>query len=493
MSKLSANHRVLQAGGALLVILVLAGLFAWRPLADFGARTLLELLGADQIRLAVAHASPWRVELRDVAFRVRTRTYAAGGVVFERAHWWTPSLGAVRIVDARLTLNIDGSDTNPWEWASYRNGITRVHPLNLPLEAIAANGELIVQAAGVPDKAIAVKLTGQRVGPELWSGRLHAAGDGVEVTTDLTVDPATNAMGCKLAEFALDVEAWQEFLQRLVLLPGGAARLAGRLTGRAEGRLQGKKLSVGGTLRLRRGRYQNGARPVAAEGIEFDLELVESDKFRAKPGALRVAELRTGRLVVRDIAAGFLLENAGRITVSGATLSALGGRGSVEPFSYSFAQRGELDLVVLVEKLDLPEVLALAPDVRAKAAGRLDGRLPLRIDEGGARLGQGWLALTPGIPAELEFTSPGLLTAGKGTDTPGYMVLQKVEAGLVLVKLDKLRVDLHLPDAPRGCSAQLHLAGRTAGTDEAVVAFDVSVNGPVERLVDVGFDSHGGR
>ena len=492
LTNLTPNQRRHRAiGAALLGVLLLAGFFARVPLAGVGARQLLELLGADEIRLTVTHASPWRVELHDVEFRVRTQAYAAGGVAFERAHWWTPSLGTVRITEARVTVNIDGSDKNPWEWGSYRPGGTRVQPLNLPLEEIFADGQLLVQAGGLPDKPIVVHLSGQRTNPKLWSAQFRAGGDGVKATGEVTVAPATNAVGFKLTEFSLDVAAWHEFLQRLVLLPGGSARLAGQVTGRGEGRIAGKQLVVGGTLQLRDGRYQNGTRPVAAEGVEFDLELVESDKFRTKPGILRVGELRTGRLTVRDIAAEFQLENAGRIAVSHAVLAALGGRGSVEPFKYSFDQRGELDVTVLVERLGIAEVLALAPGVTARATGRVDGRLPLRIDEGGVRLGAGWLALTPGIPAELTFTSSGLLTKGKATDTPGYAVLKRVEAGMLPLKLVELRLDLHPPEAQRACSAILHAAGEPVGAEAVPVAFDFNVYGPVEKLVDVGIDSRG--
>jgi Dicarboxylate transport len=486
----SGKGRRLAIGGGLFATLLLAGFFARGPLVRMGARALLGLVGAAEIRLEVTHASPWRVVLENVDFRVRTQAYAAGRVVIERAHWWMPSLGVVRLERVRVAVNIDGSDTNPWTWSTYQNGTVTVQPVNLPVEEISLDGQLLLQASALPEHALTVKLAAQRAGRKGWAGRLQAGGSGLEVRAEGSLDPATLELKFKLTEFSLDVEPWQDFLQRLVVLPGGTAELAGQVTGQAGGRLAGKKLLLGGALRLREGRFKNKARAVSAEGVEFDLELMELDKFQSKPGTLRVRELSTGRLVMREVDAGFAFENAGKIAVSRATLKTLGGRVSVEPFKYFLSQRGQLDLVVLVDGLNLEEVLALTSNLPAKATGRVDGRLPLHLEEGGVRLGTGWLALTPGVATEIQFTAPGLLTDGMAANTPSYAVLKKIESGLLRLNVSELRLEIRPPDAPPGRSAQLHLAGEPADPGvKAPVTLDLNVNGPVEKLINLGLDS----
>ncbi len=487
---LDKRPRFAAVAAALLGVVLLGAFFARVPLVRWGVRTLLERAGGDEIRFEVAHVSPWRVELRDVGFRMRTKFHSVGTVEIVREHWWTPSLGTLRIGDARVPVNIDGSDIDPWAPASSRGRVTNVGPLNLPLREIILDGQLLVQAAGMADQPVTIRLALRQTGSKLWAGDLQANGAGLVLKGEIHADPATSNVGFKVTEFDFDVAPWQDRLQRIVLLPGGSAQLGGRVTGRAAGRLEGKRLVLGGTLQLRDGRYENRARAVAAEGVEFDLEVVESAQFQTKLGSLRIRELRTGKLVISDVDAGFAFESAQRIAVSRATLTTLGGQVSVEPFSYSLEQRSRLDLVVLVNGLSVEQVLALTQDLPAKASGRVNGRLPLRIDEAGVRLSTGWLALTPGVAAQVQFTAPGLLTGGMATSAPAYPILKKLETGLLQLDVTELRLDIRPPNAPSGRSAQLRLVGRPTDPEvKAPVTLDLNVNGPLERLINMGLDS----
>src|SRR5258708_7319341 len=80
------------------------------------------LAGASEIKFTITEASPWRVVVEDIGFSVRTQGFAAKRVTFTRAHWWTPSLGTVRVEQARVPITVDGSDTNPFTWSTYQNG-----------------------------------------------------------------------------------------------------------------------------------------------------------------------------------------------------------------------------------------------------------------------------------------------------------------------------------------------------------------------------------
>lgn len=473
-----------------LVFVAVAGLlFARLTLTGLAVGSLLRLGGASEVTFRVAAASPWRVVVENLGFKVKTQLFAAHRVTFSRVHWWTPSLGSVQVEEARVPLTIDGSDTNPQEWPTYQNGTAAVAPTSLPLEEISVDGQLIIRAAALPDQALAVNFEARPAAGGKWSGQLAANGPGLGMKGEGSFDPAKHELAFQVPELSLDLKLWQGFIQRLVLLPGGAWEIEGRLTGSATGRLVGKDLVAGGKVQLREGRVRYAQKAITAEGIEADLEFTDLDKFVTKPGTVRVRELRTGQLALQDIRGEFAFASANQIVVSAASLKALGGSVAAEPFTYFLSQR-ELSAVLLVDGVSVEEVLALTQDLPAKAVGRVNGRLPVRIDGSGLRLGTGWLALKPGVYAELQLDAGGLLTNGVAPGSASYSVLKKIESGLLKLKLGELRLDIRPPNAPAGRSAQLHLSGEPVDPEvKAPVVLDLNVNGPIEKLINLSMDS----
>ncbi len=484
------NKRRLGFGFLGLALGLLALLLGARlTLTGLAVNTLLQRAGAAEIKFNVIRASPWRVDLENIEFQVRAQTFAARRASMVRAHWWTPSLGTVRVEQARVPLNIDGSDTNPSAWSTYKPGAAAAPSLSLPAEEISIDGQLLIQAAALPEQALVVKIEARLTAGNRWQGSMHADGPGLKLRSEGLFTPAKSELGFKLTELTLDLQPWQNFLQRVVLLPGGALEMAGRISATAEGSYQGKALLAAGTVHLREGRVKNELRGVSAEGVEADLEFVDFSKFLSKPGSLRVRELRTGQLVARALDAEFAFEGATQIAVSRATLQTLGGRLTAEPFKY-FTNLREVAAVLLVEGIKVEEVMALTRDLPANASGRVDGRLPVRIDGSGLRLGTGWLALMPGVSAQIQFNATGLLTGGINASSPTYAVLKKIEAGLLKLKITEMRLEIRPPDAPPGRSAQLHLKGEPVDPDvKAPVTLDLNVNGPIEKLLNLGLDS----
>jgi Dicarboxylate transport len=437
----------------------------------------------------VAQASPWYVVFDGVAGQVRTQAFTARRVSVTRAHWWTPSLGAIRVEQAWLPVTIDGSDTNPWAWATYKNGTAAISPVRIPADKISLDGQLVVRAAALPEQALTVKIEAHLTPKKTWEGRATAEGPGIGLKADARFDPATKELAFNLPEMAVDLKPWQGFLQRLVLMPGGAMELAGQLTGSAQGTWSGHTLRAGGRVQLRDGRLANPARGITAEGVEVDLKFRDFDKFETEPGALRVRTVQVGQLGLSDIDAEFAFADPNKIVVSRATLKTLGGSVAAEPFRY-FLNLRELDVVVLVDNISMAEVMALTRDLPAQASGRVDGRLPIHLDAGGLRLGTGWLALKPGVTAQIQFQAAGLLTRGVAKGSPSYSVLNKIESGLLKLRVGELRLDIRPPNVPAGRSAHLHVVGEPVDPDvKAPVTLDLNVNGPLEQLLNLGLDS----
>ncbi len=484
---LNIRRLLLPAAGLLLVAVAVLLVFRL-TMAGMMVNLLLKSSGASQVSFKIVQAAPWRVVVEDLNFQVRTQSFAARRVTVDRRNWWRLSLGSVRVEQAMVPVTIDGSDTNPWSWASYQNG-GPVQPWLAPVDDLAVDGRLVVKAAALPDQTVGIKFAARQTGKKAWEGFVQADGPGLSVRGEGSYDLGKDDLVFKVPDAELDLKKWQNFVRRLVLLPGGAWEIEGQFTGQGEGRLVGKKLTTSGSLQLRKGRASNAALAVVAEGIEASLEFTDLAQFVTKPGTLHIRELRTGQLTLREVDAGLALGGPDKIIVHRASFQALGGTVAVEPCNYFPSQR-ELETVVLVDGINIEEVMALTQDLPARATGRVNGRFPLRIDGSGLRLGTGWLQLKPGVYAEMQFKASGLLTRGAPASSPGYAVLKKIEAGLLKLKITEMRLDIRPPNAPPGRSAQLHIAGEPVDPDvKAPVVLDLNVNGPLEKLINLGLDS----
>ena len=464
---LPLNKRRLFLGAGAIALLSLALVLLGRMwLAGWVLGALLHLGGASQIKLTVTEATPWRVVVDGLGFQVRSQVFAAQRVTIARRHWWTPSLGAVHIEQARVPLTIDGSDTNPWAWSTYQNGRAKVQPWQVPLEELVVEGRLVVQAAALPAREVPGKITARLERGQTWQFSVEAKGPGLSLQGEGRYDVARDVLAFQVTAAALDLQTWGGFARRLVFLPGGPWELAGKFTGSAAGRLAGKKLTTSGTVRWHEGQVTKmTGLSVHASGIEGELEFSDLAQLITQPGRLRLREVRAGQLILRNVEATLALAGAHKVAVSRASFQALGGTLTIEPFTY-FPGLREVEAVVQVDGIDLGEIMALTPDLPVQVSGRMSGHLPVRIDESGLRFGTGWLELTPGLPARLA------LTTGATRE----------------LRLTELRLDIRPPNAPPGCSARLHLAGTPVDSiGGAPVRLDLNVSGPLERFLH--FDS----
>jgi hypothetical protein len=473
-----------MVGGGVLVLL-LAAVAARQFLTGLAFGAALRRAGATEVRFHVAEVSLWRVALEDVGFLLKWQQFAAGRVALDRAHWWMPSLGTLRVEDVRVPVKLQGSDPRPPPVSGGKAG----GAVRLPFEQISIEGQVVVQAAGFPDQALLLKIEAHPTAQGPWQGNAQLSAPGLGLKGEGRYDLGNGELAFKVPDATLDLKLWQGFVRQLLSVPAGDWEVEGKLSGHAEGRLTGNKLVATGGVRLSEGHAAMTAKAVVAEGIEADLEFSDLAVLIAKPGTLRIRELRAGQLTLRELGADFSLAGADHVTVSRASLQALGGSMSAEPFVY-VPSRSELDAVLRVDGISIEEVLALTKDLPAKATGRVNGRVPVLIGSEGLRFGTGWLELKPGVQAEIQFGATGLLTSGTSPNSPSYAVLQKVESGLLRLAISELRLDIRPANAPDGRSAQLHLKGAPVDPQvKAPVILDLNVNGPLEKLINMGLDS----
>ena len=469
------------------LLLGLLGMYLLRgPLTHAAVTAGLQQAGAADILLEVVHSTPWSVQLDNLAFKIKAQSYAAGRVTMERTHWWQPTLGVVRIEGARVPVTIDGSAANPFALASDSGEEPAAGgSMKVPIEKISIDGQLIVRTSG-HEQPLELKFAAEPGENNVWSGTLQATGPGLLLKVEASYGLNDQRLSFHSTAFSAELKPWQDIVQQLVVLPMGPWTMEGKLTGSFSGMYAGQKLATNGRLTLQQGMVKNADGSLMAGGIESNFEFTDLAQFQSNPGTLRIQELKAGNIVANDLEADLAFLSADRLAVNRLTLKIMGGSMSAESFKLALDQR-ELEAVVLADNLDVEQILALSKDVPAKGSGRVDGRLPIRIDEHGLRLGTGWLQLKKGVYAEMQLNAAGLMTSGMSPKSSGYVVMKRIEDGLLRLKLGALRLDVRPPDAQRGQSARLHLEGEPVDPSvKAPVILDVNVNGPLEQLLNFG-------
>jgi hypothetical protein len=469
---------------SLLVLLVLgaAGWAGWRWLGGYVVGSVLRLAGASAIHWERVAATPRHIEIDGLRFRLGPQAFAARRVTLQRERWWTASLGEVRVEGASTVVVLDGSDTNPWKWATYDDGGLGNEAVQLPFTSLDLDGELVVRMAALPDQVISLRLEGRPRSATSWIGSLVAEGPGFRLAGGGTLLRGGQELDFQVHSALLDLAAWSSHLNRLIVLPGGPWELGGRLTGVAEGRVTARRFAATARVDLHDGRMRAGARDVEAGGVEARLEFSDLWKYRTRTGTFRMDTLRVGRLVLRDAAGGLGLWGARQVSVDGATFSALGGRVRMEPFKCFLDQR-EVVGSLQVEGLDLGQVLALTEGVGGFATGRVDGALRVRIQSDGARIDTGELTLTPGVPAALQADAFAVLRTGAAMDDASRALLRELRGAPLRLRLDTLRLDIRPEGLPLGTSARLGVAGLTP--EGAAAGFVLTVNGSLERFLHI--------
>jgi hypothetical protein len=484
------RRRLLAWLGTCFVLGTLLAVLLRKPLVAAAISSSLRRAGAGEVQLDVTAASPWTVEVANLGFSVRTQRFDARRVTVERSRWWSASLGAVKVEGLRVPLTVDGSDTNPWAWASYAGSGARPAASGwaIPAEQVSVDGTLVVRAAGQAEQELTVKFDARLGEGNRWTGTVDSSAPGLVAALKLDYDFPREALAFQLTRAEIDLQRWEGFIQSLVTLPGGHWELAGVLHATGEGSYADGKFGASGRVQVRDGRFVYPERNVTAEGVQADFTFSDFEGVVSQPGTLTVRELRAGEIVTRNLDFELAFAGAEKIAVTRATLEAFGGRLAAEPFTF-IPGRNELEATLVADGIVVEQVLALAKDVPAKAQGLVDGRLPIRIDSAGLRLGTGWLELKPGTYAEVQFEASGLLTRGVSPTNPSYATLKKVESGLLRLQVSELRLDVRPPNAPPGRSATVKLAGQPVDREvKAPVSLSLNVNGPLESLLNLGLD-----
>jgi hypothetical protein len=364
-----------------------------------------------------------------------------------------------------------------------------VLPTTIPLEGISVDGRVVLRAGADLSQTLVMTFAARPAEAKVWQGEAKLTAPGLEMGLTAGCRLATGDLEFSTTAFHLDLQPGQKWIEHWAPLPGGPWEVAGVLTGKVAGEYREGKFSAHGEFHLRDTQFSQAAMGLTAKGVEGDIEVADLTQLLARKATLRATAVTIGKLSVTNLATEFSRTESGRFDVAGISAQALGGSVHVEPFIYRLGDTGA-EAVVRAEGIRAEEIMALTQDLPARASGALSGRLPVRYDGDGLKLGTGWLGLADGVTAEIQFHTDGLLTAGTSPNSPSFAVLKKIEEGILRLRVTELRLDIRPPDAPPGRTAQLRVVGAPVDPEvKAPVTLDLNVNGPIESLINLGLKS----
>ncbi len=380
-----------------------------------------------------------------------------------------------------------------------------VAALAWPLPVLSGDAAGTLTTPGLPDMRWRVTMAAPAV-----AGRqrllVEAQSDGLRLTGEIELDPATRDGVWKITEATVDTAVWLPILAEKFSLAWlkdfsatGVARLAGA------GLLRAGVPDGALTVELRDATLTHAVSGLTLAGLATDFHLAGLVPPRTPDGqAVTFQEARVGGLTLRDGRIVIALPALDTVRVERAVVDVLGGGMEVEPFTLSLKAPAE-ELRASLRQIDLEKILPFLPrSGLSTAEGRVEGRMTLRWPAAAGRL-TGDIRLTGARGAAAPIIrlspAPGLLTGhmperlvvlprwlgplGRWTAArnPVFAPLQDIELGRARLRIESLDILLR-PKEDGGQLVRLRLVAQPVEPSLVPkVTLDVNVDGPVQELL----------
>jgi len=276
----------------------------------------------------------------------------------------------------------------------------------------------------------------------------------------------------------------------------GDSTLSAQIALEGETEWNGQAADASARIQIIDGSFQLPSQEFSIDSINSDILFPSLVKRTTKESQeLTAAKIQIGDIEATDFEAAFSLTDGNRLTVEKAGLSVFEGSIALDPFTLSL-EDPDADLLLHFNRISITPAIAMLDFFDGQVTGRLNGSLPLRLQDGTPVLGEGFLELDPTAPARFSYNADGFFTeesAHPGMKASlGDKILVRLglepnallEDALGNLIIQQLRLDLFSKDLP-GTPMRIQLAGM-ADTGKAKIPLNITtnVNGTVAELLN---------
>ena len=181
---------------------------------------------------------------------------------------------------------------------------------------------------------------------------------------------------------------------------------------------------------LNNGELHHRKNKISVEGIQMSLWITDLVKMQSAPGQkLKFARATLGELKIENGEIDFQIESPQSILVEKSHFNWCDGK--VDAPAIRFRSGIEAyHLILYCDRLNLAKVLQQFGAASVTAEGELNGKIPLRYQNGRLSFKDGFLFTTPGASGKIRMTDTEILTAGIPPDTPQYVQMELARKAL---------------------------------------------------------------
>ena len=178
------------------------------------------------------------------------------------------------------------------------------------------------------------------------------------------------------------------------------------------------------------GELRHRKNKIAIEAIQMDLLIPHLAQMRSAPGQkLKFARASLGEMNLENGEIDFQIESTQSVLVEKSHFIWCDGKVDAPAIRFTSGIE-DYNLILYCDRLNLAKVLQQFGAASVKAEGHLNGRIPLRYQNGKLSFTDGFLFTTPGESGKIRMTDAEILTAGIPPDTPQYVQMELARKAL---------------------------------------------------------------
>ncbi len=181
---------------------------------------------------------------------------------------------------------------------------------------------------------------------------------------------------------------------------------------------------------LSNGKLHHRKNKISVEGIQMDLRITDLVKMHSAPGQkLKFARASIGEMKIENGEIDFQIESPRSLLVEKSHFNWCDGKVDAPAVRFTSGIQ-TYNLILYCDRLNLAKVLQQFGAASVTAEGELNGRIPLRYQNGKLSFKDGFLFTTPGASGKIRMTDTDILTAGIPPDTPQYVQMELARKAL---------------------------------------------------------------